>query len=169
MSHHRRHHHRRHRNPFASANMTGTVVKVAGGLAGGIAAGTLPNMVAPSFASGWTGVASAAVVAVGGSILLKRMSLNASEGWLIGGLLQTAGRVAQLLIGKNLVSFSLSGYGPLTFPLPTPAYGGGGAAAMIPAGAAVAKTGPGNVTSMAAYTRSAAGSRTSAKYNKFAA
>ncbi len=158
---HRHHHRRRHRNPFASASMTGVGVKVAGGLAGGIASGVVPNMVAPCFASGWSGVLFAGGIALGGAWLTKRLSGNLSEGWLIGGLLQTAGRVAQLLIGKNLVSFSLSGYGPLSFPIPTPGYSSG--AAMIPAGAAVAKA-----PSQLSVVKNG-GSVTSGKYSKFAA
>jgi hypothetical protein len=162
---HRRHHFRRRRNPFASANVSGLAVKVAGGLGGGIASAVVPGMLSSSFNSGWTGVLSGLVVAGGGAWLLKRMSPNAGEGWLIGGLLQVAGRASSLLIGKNLVSFSLSGYGPLTFPLPTPGYTPGGAA-MIPASAAVAKTATRGVS---VINPGGGANATTAKYSKFAA
>jgi hypothetical protein len=127
---------RRRRNPFGgSMNIIG--VKVAGALAGGIAASALPNAVSPSLSSGWGGVGLAAVIAFGGSYLLRSMSPNISEGFLIGGALQTFSRASQILLKKNFVSFSLSGYGPMAFPIPTPAYQ---MAAAVPASAAVTKS-----------------------------
>lgn len=134
---HKKHHYKRYRrNPFGVGSMSKLAVKVAGGLAGGIGAAAIPNMVSPSLASGWAGVLGALAIAFGGSMLLKS-SPDFSEGVLIGGTLQAAGRVSALLLGKNVVSFSLSGYGPLPFTIPTPAYNvmksGGGMIATIPA------------------------------------
>lgn len=133
---------RRRRNPFAGGSINMLATKVAGGLAGGIAAATIPNIVSPSLSVGWGGVGLAGVIAFGGSYATRGMSQNLSEGWLIGGLLQTAGRIAQLLVGKNLVSFSLKGYGPMNFPVPTPAYNlrsGPGVTPMTPASASASK------------------------------
>ena len=166
MSHTRRHHSsRRHRNPFSTGGVGPLAVKIAGGLGGGIAAATVPGMLSSSFSTGWTGVAGGAVVALGGAWLLRRMSPNAGEGWLIGGLLQTAGRVAQLLIGRNLVSFSLSGYGPLQFPVPTPAYRLNAGASVVPMVPGSAAKTSGNAPRVAASPASGMG-----KYRyKFAA
>lgn len=139
---HRRHHFRRYHNPFGTGALAPLATKVAGGVVGGIGAAVLPNMVSPGFAVGWAGVAAALIVAFGGSYLLRGMSANFSEGVLIGGTLQAVGRVAQLTIGKNIVNFSLSGYGPMAFPVPTPAY-------RLPVAAVPASGGGGSVTSPA--------------------
>lgn len=130
---HRKHHYRpRHHNPFTTGGIAPLATKVAGGLAGGIGAAVIPNMLG-SMGSGWAGVIAALAVAFGGSWLTRGMSANLSEGILIGGTLQAAGRVAQLTIGKNIVSFSLSGYDRLNFPIPTPSYIPGGGVAQLPA------------------------------------
>jgi hypothetical protein len=125
------------RNPFGVSSINQLAIKVAGGVAGGVAAATIPNMVSPSLGSGWGGVGMALAIAFGGSYVLKS-SATFSEGVLIGGVLQAVGRATQILMGKNLVSFSLSGYGPLTFPTPTPGYNarvtGGQAVATVPVG-----------------------------------
>jgi hypothetical protein len=131
--HHHHHHGFRRRNPFGAGNMNKLAIKVGGGLVGGIAAATIPNMVMPSLATGWGGVAAALAIAFGGSFVF-RSSVDFSEGILIGGTLQAAGRISQLLIKKNLVSFSLSGYGPMFFPVPTPAWNQ--MAASVPSGSA---------------------------------
>ena len=134
-----RHHYRRRHNPFSAGGIAPLATKVAGGLLGGVGAAVIPNMLGSTMGSGWAGVIAALVVAFGGSYLTKGMSANLSEGVLIGGTLQAAGRIAQLTLGKNLVSFSLSGYGPMVFPVPTPGYqvGGGSVPARIPAGSTV--------------------------------
>ncbi len=164
MSHRRHGHRRRHRNPFSAGGVGPLAVKVAGGLGGGIAAAGVPPMLSTSFSTGWPGVGSGLVVALGGAWLLKRMSQNASEGWLIGGLLQTAGRLTQLLIGRNVVSFSLGHYGPLQFGVPSPAYRAGAGAlpptatvASVPAGGSSVTKAP--VTAM----RSSTGSKWSSR------
>lgn len=138
---HKHSYRRRKMNPFTTGGIAPLATKVMGGLAGGIGAAIIPNMLGTSLGSGWGGVIAALVIAFGGAFLTKGMSPNFSEGVFIGGALQAAGRIAQLTIGKNIVSFSLSGYGPMQFPIPTPGYNmGGGAApvqARIPAGSAV--------------------------------
>lgn len=138
---------RRRRNPFAVGGINKLAVKVGGGLAGGIAAAALPNAISPSFATGWGGVAAALAIAFGGSYITRSMSPDFSEGVLIGGTLQAAGRVSQLLINKNLVSFSLNGmgtYGPMRFPVPIPNYNvglrsGPSVTPMVPASASAAR------------------------------
>lgn len=147
----RRHHHyrRRSRNPFSSGTLNLTAVKVVGALGGGIAASALPSAVSPSMATGWGGVGLAGVIAFGGAYLLRGMSANVSEGWLIGGALQTFSRISQLLLKKNFVSFSLSGYAPMNFTIPTPAYQ---QIPSVPASGAVAKmVGPGAPSTMGKY------------------
>lgn len=161
MAHHKHPHHYRHRNPFGAGSLNKLAVKVAGGLAGGIAAATLPNAVAPQFASGWGGVGAALVIAFGGSWLLAKMSADFSEGVLIGGTLQAAGRISSIVLKKNLVSFSLGTYGQMAFPVPTPAYNVSQRTPQIPASASAAKPMQSGL--------GAAGSKWGAKMNKWAA
>lgn len=130
---HKHSYRRRHANPFTSGGIAPLATKVMGGLAGGIGAAVIPNMLGSSMGSGWGGVAAALIIAFGGAYLTKGMSANFSEGVFIGGALQAAGRIAQLTIGKNIVSFSLSGYGPMQFPIPTPGYNLPSAAAPVQA------------------------------------
>lgn len=140
MAHHKKGgHHHRHRNPFGAGSLNVLAVKVAGGLAGGIAAAVIPNALAPSMATGWAGVGAALVVAFGGSWLLSTMSPGFSEGVLIGGTLQAAGRISQIVLKKNLVSFSLGNYGPMAFPVPTPAYNVTQRTPQIPASASASR------------------------------
>jgi hypothetical protein len=138
MAHHKSHSYR-HKNPFGAGSLNVLAIKVAGGLAGGIGAATIPNAIAPSMASGWPGVAAALVIAFGGSWLLSKMSANFAEGVLIGGTLQAAGRISTIVLKKNLVSFSLSGYGPMQFPVPTPAYNVSQRTPQIPSSASAAR------------------------------
>jgi hypothetical protein len=137
MAHH--HHYRRRRNPFGSGSINKLAIKVAGGLAGGIGAAVIPTAVMASMASGWSGVAAALAIAFGGSWLLAKVSIDFSEGVLIGGTLQAAGRISSIVLGKNLVNFSLSGYAPMAFPIPTPAYNVSQRTPQIPASASAAK------------------------------
>jgi hypothetical protein len=139
VAHHKHHSHRRHRNPFGAGSLNVLAVKVAGGLAGGVAAAVIPNAIAPQFAQGWPGVGAALVIAFGGSWLLSKMSAGFAEGVLIGGTLQAAGRISMIVLKKNLVSFSLGNYGPMAFPVPTPAYNVGARTPQIPASASAAK------------------------------
>lgn len=160
MAHHKHHHYRRHHNPFGAGSLNKLAIKVAGGLTGGIAAATLPNAVAPQFASGWGGVGAALVIAFGGSWLLAKMSADFAEGVLIGGTLQAAGRISSIVLKKNLVSFSLGTYGPMQFAVPTPSYNLQ-RTPQIPASASAAKPMQAGL--------GATGSKWGAKMNKWAA
>lgn len=166
MAHHKHHHdHHRHRNPFGAGNLNMLAVKVAGGLVGGIAAAVVPQAMIPSLAAGWGGVGAALLIAFGGSWLLSRVSSNFSEGVLIGGTLQAAGRISSIVLKKNLVSFSLGNYGPMSFPVPVPNYNVAQRTPQIPASASAAKPSmgtffqPGGPGNFARY----------GKFNKFAA
>lgn len=118
----RHHHHRRRRNPFAAGSINKLAVKVAGALGGAVGAATLPGMVSPGMNAGWTGVALALLVAFGGSYMTRGMSIDLSEGILIGGSLQAASRAITIVTGKTMLTASLGQYGPLNFTIPTPAY-----------------------------------------------
>lgn len=169
MAHHHSRRSHRHRNPFGAGSLNKLAIKVGGGLVGGIGAATLPNALSPSFATGWGGVAGALVVAFGGSWLLSKMSPDFAEGVLIGGTLQAAGRVSQIVLKKNLVSFSLSGYGRMDFPVPTPAYNvGAQRTPMIPASASAASP-KGSTMGSFAHPSGAGNFARYGKYNKFAA
>ena len=111
-----RHHYRRRHNPFSAGGIAPLATKVAGGLLGGVGAAVIPNMLGSTMGSGWAGVIAALVVAFGGSYLTKGMSANLSEGVLIGGTLQAAGRIAQLTLGKNLVQLLVERLRPDGFP-----------------------------------------------------
>lgn len=163
------HHHKKHRNPFGAGSLNKLAIKVAGGLTGGIAAAALPNAIAPSLSTGWGGVGAALLIAFGGSWILGRMSPDFSEGVLIGGTLQAAGRISQIVLKKNLVSFSLSGYAPMSFPVPTPAYNLTQRPPAIPASASAAS--PAAPATMGTFFRQggAGGFARYGKFNKFAA
>lgn len=151
---------RRRRNPFAPGSINKLAVKVAGALGGAVGAATLPNMVMPSMASGWAGVAAAFLVAFGGSYLLKGMSMDLAEGVLIGGSLQGLSRAITQVTGKTLLTASLGQYGPLNFTIPTPAY-----SAAAPAIAASASKTSGSKANPAAVAAAMSGRR--AGYSKF--
>jgi hypothetical protein len=113
---------RRRRNPFAPGDINKLAVKVAGALGGAVAAATVPNMLSPAMATGWAGVAMALAIAFGGGFMLKSMSPDLSEGVLIGGSVQAVSRAITIVTGKTLLTASRGQYGPLQFPIPTPAY-----------------------------------------------
>lgn len=114
--------HHRYRNPFAAGNINALAVKVVGGIGGLIGASAVPSMISPSLSTGWAGVGMAFGVAFLGAWLLNKMSVNASEGFLIGGSVQAVSRAVTIVTGRTLVSASLGQYGPLQFTIPTPAY-----------------------------------------------
>jgi len=114
--------HHRKRNPFAAGSINQLAVKVAGALGGAVAASAIPAAVSPSLNTGWAGVGMALVVAFGGAWLLKGMSQNLAEGVLIGGSVQAVSRGITMVTGKTLLTASMGQYGPLNFPIPTPAY-----------------------------------------------
>ena len=152
---------RRRRNPFAPGDINKLAVKVAGALGGAVAAATVPNMLSPSMATGWAGVAMALAVAFGGGFILKGMSPDLSEGVLIGGSVQAVSRAITIVTGKTLLTASLGQYGPLQFTIPTPAY-----QQQAPAIAASAsKTSGGKTASPAAVAAAMSGRRQA--YSKF--
>jgi hypothetical protein len=148
MAHHK-HHHRR-RNPFGAVGINVLAVKVAGALAGAVGASAIPNMVSPTLSTGWAGVGMALVVAFGGAWLLKGMSVNLSEGVLIGGSLQAASRAITIVTGKTLLTASLGQYGPLNFTIPTPAYSPQAPAIAASASKTGGKVGPATAAQAAA-------------------
>ena len=102
------------------------------GIAGGIGTRALPELLAPSYNTGFSGYGLNAAVAFGGSMALGRfVGRNAAVGWLIGGVTMMAGRMVSDMFGKTLVSygdvpglsgdpaFSFAGYDPYNFVLPT--------------------------------------------------
>src|SRR4029077_6562577 len=107
---------------FGSVGINVLAVKVSGALAVVVGASAIPNIVSPTLSTGWAGVGMALVVAFGGAWLLKGMSVNLSEGVLIGGSLQAASRAITIVTGKTLLTASLGQYGPLNFTIPVPAY-----------------------------------------------
>jgi hypothetical protein len=116
MAYRRRHHHRHHRrNPLG---ISGGLVKEAAFVAGGaVAAAALPGMVAPSFSTGWAGVAATAAAAIGAGFV-GRMIGGPSGGadMLKGGLAIT------VLKALNLVGIRTPGlglYAPSWFGIPT--------------------------------------------------
>jgi len=112
-SHHRRHH--RH-NPFGVS--TGTLRDAVYVAAGAVGASALPGMVAPTFSTGWMGVVSTGVAAVGVSFLARMIGgeSGANEA-LKGGLAAMVIRALhQAGIGKNL---GLGLYAPSWFGIPT--------------------------------------------------
>jgi hypothetical protein len=111
--HHHRHHHGR--NPFG---ISGGVVKDAAWVAGGaIAAAALPNMVAPTFAGGWTGVFAKAAASVAASFLGRMVGgPTAAAEALKGGLAITL-LAALKQGGVNVPGLGL--YAPSWFGIPT--------------------------------------------------
>ena len=115
MAHHRRHHRRRHhrRNPLG---LSGGVVKEAAYVAAGaVGAAALPGMVAPSFSTGWGGVAASAITAVGLGVVGKMVG-DTSGDMLKGGLAIT---VLKALNQAGIKTPGLGLYAPSWFGIPT--------------------------------------------------
>jgi hypothetical protein len=114
---HHRHHDHRH-NPSKRLKAVGGVVKDAAWVAAGaIGAAALPGMVAPTFASGWTGVAAKAAASVASSFLARMVGgpVAASE-VLKGGLAIT---VLSALNQAGIKTPGLGLYAPSWFAVPT--------------------------------------------------
>lgn len=109
-----RHHHRRHRrNPLG---ITGGLVKEAAFVAGGaVAAAALPGLVAPSMATGWTGVLASGVAAVGAGFVSRMLGDHSSDA-LKGGLAIT---VLKALKQAGINTPGLGLYAPSWFGIPT--------------------------------------------------
>ena len=115
MSRHRHHRHRR-RNPFG---VTGGVVKDAVYVAAGaVGASALPGIVAPSFATGWTGVLATGVSAVALSFVGRMVGGPAAASEVLKGGLAAA--VIKALQASGIgASIGLGLYAPSWFGIPT--------------------------------------------------
>jgi hypothetical protein len=115
MAYRRKHHHRRRRNPLG---LSGGVIKDAVWVAGGaVAAAALPGMVAPSMATGWTGVAAKAAAAVAASFLGRMVGGEAAAAEALkGGLAIT---VLSALNQAGIKTPGLGLYAPSWFGIPT--------------------------------------------------
>jgi len=115
MAYHRKHHHKRHhrRNPFG---LSGGIVKEAAFVAAGaVGAAALPGMVAPSFSTGWAGVAASAAAAVGMGFVGKMIGDTGGDA-LKGGLAIT---VLKALKQAGINTPGLGLYAPSWFGIPT--------------------------------------------------
>lgn len=108
--HHRRHH---RRNPLG---LSGGTLKEAAFVAGGaIAAAALPGMIAPSFSTGWAGVAGSAAAAIAAGFV-GRMIGDHTGDMLKGGLAIT---VLKALNQAGIKTPGLGLYAPSWFGVPT--------------------------------------------------
>jgi hypothetical protein len=114
MAYHRKHHHKRHRrNPFG---LSGGIVKEAAFVAAGaVGAAALPGMVAPSFSTGWGGVAASAAAAVAMGFVGKMVGDTGGDA-LKGGLAIT---VLKALKQAGINTPGLGLYAPSWFAVPT--------------------------------------------------
>jgi hypothetical protein len=165
--HHKRHHRRRRHNPMGF-NVRSIGTQLLWGTAGGVAALTVPGLVASSYNSGWTGYLLNGATAWAGSLLVGKMAgPQAGQDFFVGGLVATGLRIFNNFFGSTL-PVGLSGMGfylQNNFPLPTTGqgpfllndgYGGGPMASVpisaqggvaIPAGAALQSVPPQGVQS----------------------
>jgi hypothetical protein len=114
MAYHRKHHHKRHRkNPFGLSS--GIVKEAAFVAAGAVGAAALPGMVAPSFSTGWGGVAASAAAAVAMGFVGKMIGDTGGDA-LKGGLAIT---VLKALKQAGINTPGLGLYAPSWFGIPT--------------------------------------------------
>jgi hypothetical protein len=114
MAYHRKHHHKHHRkNPFGLS--AGIVKEAAFVAAGAVGAAALPGMVAPSFSTGWGGVAASAAAAVAMGFV-GRMIGDTGGDALKGGLAIT---VLKALKQAGVNTPGLGLYAPSWFGIPT--------------------------------------------------
>jgi hypothetical protein len=118
MAYHRKHHHHRRHHRHNPLGISGNVVKDAAWVAGGaIAAAALPNMVAPTMSTGWTGVIAKAAASVAASMLGRMVGgPEAAAEALKGGLAITL-LAALKQGGVNVPGLGL--YAPSWFGIPT--------------------------------------------------
>src|SRR6266851_2007582 len=115
MAYHRKHHHRHHRrNPFGISG--GLVKEAAFVAAGAVGAAALPGMVAPTFSTGWTGVAASAAAALAMGFVGRFLGSNAGADMLKGGLAIT---VLKALNTAGIRTPGLGLYAPSWFGIPT--------------------------------------------------
>jgi hypothetical protein len=114
LAYHRKHHHKHHRkNPLGLSS--GIVKEAAFVAAGAVGAAALPGMIAPSFSSGWGGVAASAVAAIGMGFAGKMVGDNGGD-MLKGGLAIT---VLKALKQAGINTPGLGLYAPSWFGIPT--------------------------------------------------
>jgi len=116
----RRHHRRRRHNPHRRINLHyrrrrhnplalpgREIIPIVGwAIVGGIATRALPESFLSSSNTGFMGyIYNGAVAFLGSMALGKFAGPNAGKGWLIGGLVQTVGRIVSDFWGKTLVTF----------------------------------------------------------------
>ena len=118
MAYHKKHHHHRRHHRHNPLGISGNVVKDAAWVAGGaIAAAALPNMVAPTMSTGWTGVIAKAAASVAASMLGRMVGgPEAAAEALKGGLAITL-LAALKQGGVNVPGLGL--YAPSWFGIPT--------------------------------------------------
>ncbi len=114
MTYHRKHHHRHRRNPFGISG--GLVKEAAFVAAGAVGAAALPGIVAPSFSTGWTGVAASAAAALGMGFLGRMFGGAAGADMLKGGLAIT---VLKAVNQAGIRTPGLGLYAPGWFAVPT--------------------------------------------------
>lgn len=130
---HNRHHRRRRHNPLLAVPVSELIPLTGWAVLGMAGARILPQMVAPSYNTSWTGYAMNAVTAVGLSWLGGKFAgTRAAQGLIVGGFVGTAARILSDWIGaSNPVGGALSGdldfdmgfYIQNQFPLPTTGQG----------------------------------------------
>ena len=116
MAYHRKHHHRHHhqRNPFGISG--GLVKEAAFVAAGAVGSAALPGMIAPSFSTGWAGVAASGAAALGMGFIGRMLGGSAGEDMLKGGLAIT---VLKALNTAGIRTPGLGLYAPSWFGIPT--------------------------------------------------
>jgi hypothetical protein len=114
MAYHRKHHRKHHRkNPLGLSS--GIVKEAAFVAAGAVGAAALPGMIAPSFSTGWGGVAASAAAAVAMGFVGKMIGDTGSDA-LKGGLAIT---VLKALKQAGINTPGLGLYAPSWFGIPT--------------------------------------------------
>lgn len=115
MAYHRKHHHRHHRrNPFG---LSGGLFKEAAFVAAGaVGSAALPGMIAPTFSTGWAGVAASGAAALGMGFLGRMLGGSAGPDMLKGGLAIT---VLKALNQAGIRTPGLGLYAPSWFGIPT--------------------------------------------------
>ncbi len=92
------------------------------GTAGGVAALSIPGLVASAYNTGWTGYLLNAATAWAGQMLVGKMAgPKAGQDFFVGGLVATGLRIFNNFFGSSF-PVGLSGLGfyiPNSFPLPT--------------------------------------------------
>lgn len=119
--HQKRRSHRRRSNPMGF-NVRDIGTQLLWGTAGGVAALSVPGLVASSYNTGWTGYLLNGASAWAGSMLVGKVAgPKAGQDFFVGGLVATGLRIFNNFFGSSF-PVGLSGLGfyiPNNFPLPT--------------------------------------------------